>query len=160
MIMAHEVSHGFDSNGSWYDEEGRYLEWWTKKDRENYQKYKERVVDYYSHYEVISGLFIDGNRTVNENIADLGAIQCISKILLNGKASDEDIRKVYKEYAKLWVEESSDWYRKVLLLMDTHSPNLYRVNAVLSSTDLFYRVYSLKPWDKMYISKEKRVRVW
>lgn len=160
MIMAHEVSHGFDFNGSWYDEEGRYLEWWTKKDRENYQKYKERVVDYYSHYEVISGLFIDGNRTVNENIADLGAIQCISKILLNEKASDEDIRKVYKEYAKLWVEESSDWYRKVLLLMDTHSPNLYRVNAVLSSTNLFYRVYSLKPWDKMYISKEKRVRVW
>lgn len=160
MIMAHEVSHGFDFNGSWYDEEGRYLEWWTKKDRENYQKYKERVVDYYSHYEVISGLFIDGNRTVNENIADLGAIQCISKILLNEKASDEDIRKVYEEYAKLWVEESSDWYRKVLLLVDTHSPNLYRVNAVLSSTDLFYRVYSLKPWDKMYISKEKRVRVW
>ena len=79
---------------------------------------------------------------------------------MNEKASDEDIRKVYKEYAKLWVEESSDWYRKVLLLMDAHSPNLYRVNAVLSSTDLFYRVYSLKPWDKMYISKEKRVRVW
>lgn len=160
MILAHEVSHGFDFNGSWYDEDGNYLEWWSKQDRENYQKYKKKIVDYYSKYEVSSGLYIDGNRTVNENIADLSAIQCISKILLNKKASDEEIRLVYQEYARLWVEESSEEYQKLLLLVDTHAPNKYRVNAVLSSTDTFYQVYSLMPWDKMYISKEKRVKVW
>ena len=97
---------------------------------------------------------------MNENIADLSAIQCISKILLNKKVSDEEIRLAYQEYAKLWVEESTEEYQKLLLLVDAHAPNKYRVNAVLSSTDTFYRVYSLMPWDKMYISKEKRVKVW
>ena len=79
---------------------------------------------------------------------------------MNKKVSDEEIRLAYQEYARLWVEESSEEYQKLLLLVDTHAPNKYRVNAVLSSTDTFYRVYSLMPCDKMYISKEKRVKVW
>ena len=160
MILAHEVSHAFDWNGSFYDESGIYREWWQKKDRENYQILKKQVIDYYSKYEVLNGRFVNGEHTVNENIADLGAVHCISNIFLAKNGTRLQAKKMYESYARLWVSQEKQEYVKLLLLLDTHSPNSIRVNAVLSSTDLFYQIYHLKPWDKMYLSREKRVEVW
>lgn len=160
MIIAHEITHAFDSNGSKFNEYGDIFNWWTEKDLENYKKLQKKVINYYNKYEVIDGEHINGKRTVNENIADLGAISCISNIAISKKASTKDIKKMYSSLAKMWASTSNREYEKIILLQDTHSPSKYRVNATLSSTDLFYKTYNINFFNKMYISKNKRVKVW
>ena len=160
MVIAHEVTHAFDANGSKFDEHGNLVNWWSDEDRKEYKKLQEEVVEYYNKYEVISGNYIDGNLTLSENIADLGAVLCISNIAESKKASNDEIRSMYKNFAYLWVQKSRDEYTKMLLLVDTHSPNKYRVNATLASTDLFYEVYNISENNPMYVSKEDRVKIW
>ena len=160
MILAHEITHAFDSNGSKFDEKGNINNWWKKEDYKNFEKKQKEVIKYYNKYEVIKGSFIDGKKTVNENIADLGAVSCISNIAKIKKASTKEIKDMYQALAKLWLSVDKDEYIELLLLQDTHSPSKYRVNATLSSTDLFYKVYSIDSYNKMYIPNKERVKVW
>lgn len=160
MILAHEMTHAFDGNGAWFDEFGNLSSWWSDKDLYEFEKLKKRVSEYYSKYEVIDGEYINGEKTVNENIADLGALSCIVGIARDRGANDEEMRKMFSSFARLWVSQESDFYMELLLLQDVHAPNKYRVNAVLSSIDDFYKVYHVHAWDEMSISKSDRVRVW
>ena len=160
MIIAHEITHAFDSNGSKFDEKGNISNWWTNKDLNNYKKLQKKVINYYNKYEVINGIHINGRRTVNENIADLGAISCISNIASSKHATNNELKKMYTSLAKMWVTISTPEYESMLLLQDTHSPNKYRVNAPLSSTELFYKTYNINILNKMYIPKKDRVKVW
>lgn len=160
FIIAHEITHGFDENGSLFDGDGIYSNWWLEEDWEHYEKLVDQVEDYYSQYEVIQGEYINGKKTVQENIADLGAMRCIVGIARKKGANDQDMKKVYSAYAKMWASQSNLEYTKLLLLQDTHAPNKYRVNAVLSSTDDFYSVYRVHFWDGMYVKRDQRVQVW
>ena len=160
MILAHEITHGFDGNGSKFDQDGNYVDWWTDKDRELFLKLQKEVSDYYSEYEVLNGRHIDGERTVNENIADLGALNAIVGIAEKRGASQDEFKKMFASFAALWASEEDEHYMKLLLLTDTHSPNKYRVNAVLSSLDKFYEVYYIPFWSDMYRSPKDRVKVW
>ncbi len=160
MIIAHEITHAFDDNGSKFDEVGNMNNWWTAKDRNNFLKLKKKVINYYNKYEVLDGIHINGKKTVNENIADLGAVSCITNLALSKKATSKDLKNMYKSLAKLWFGKSNKEYQKLLLLQDSHSPAKYRVNASLSSTAEFYKVYNITIFDNMYISKEDRIKVW
>lgn len=160
MIIAHEVTHAFDSNGSKFDERGNLVNWWTEEDNKTYQELQDKVIKYYEQYEVIAGNYINGSLTVNENIADLGAIACISGIAKDKKATSEDIKSMYKSFASLWAEKSTTEYQKMLLLVDSHSPAKYRVNATLASTDTFYEVYDISKNNPMYIKETERLRIW
>ena len=160
MIIAHEITHAFDSNGSKFDEKGNISNWWTNKDLNNYKKLQKKVINYYNKYEVINGIHINGRKTVNENIADLGAISCISNIASSKHATNNELKKMYTSLAKMWATISTPEYESMLLLQDTHSPNKYRVNAPLSSTELFYKTYNINILNKMYIPKKDRVKVW
>lgn len=160
MIIAHEVTHAFDANGSKFDENGNLMNWWTDKDREEYKKLQKEVIEYYNKYEVISGNYIDGELTLSENIADLGAVACISGIAKNKKATISEIKDMYKSYASLWAEKTREEYTKMLLLMDTHAPNKYRVIGPLASTDLFYETYNVSKDNKMYVEEDERLRIW
>lgn len=160
MIIAHEITHAFDSNGAKFDEYGNLVEWWDKEDKENYQQLQKQIISYYDKYEVIVGNYINGSLTVDENIADLGAVNCISNLAKSKNASTTSLKAMYKSFANLWVEKSNEEYQKILLLVDTHSPAKYRVNATLASTDIFYEVYNVSKTNPMYISKDKRVHIW
>lgn len=160
MIIAHEVTHAFDSNGSKFDERGNLVNWWTEEDNKTYQELQDKVIKYYEQYEVIAGNYINGSLTINENIADLGAIACISGIAKDKKATQTDIKSMYKSFASLWAEKSTTEYQKMLLLIDPHSPAKYRVNATLASTDTFYEVYDISKNNPMYIKETERLRIW
>lgn len=160
MILAHEVTHGFDENGSQFDENGNLNDWWSKKDKKIFEQLKKEVSLYYSHYEVLDGKYINGEKTVNENIADLGAVACISEMASDKGAGEEEIKEMFSSFAGIWASHESEEYMELLLLQDVHAPNQFRVNAVLSSNDDFYQVYHVYPWDDMWISKDKRVSVW
>lgn len=160
MVIAHEITHAFDDNGSKFDKCGNIKNWWTTEDLNNYKKLKKKVIDYYNKYEVIDGEYINGEKTVNENIADLGAISCITAIANSKKASTDELKQMYISFANMWATTSTKEYQKLLLLQDTHSPAKYRVNATLSSTDIFYKIYNISKFDDMYIAKNKRISVW
>lgn len=160
MIIAHEITHALDTNGAKFDEKGNLNNWWKEVDYKNFKKKQKKVIKYYNKYEVIKGSYIDGKKTVNENIADLGAVSCISGIAESKKASNKEIKEMYKSFAQLWLSIDKEEYQELLLLQDNHSPSKFRVNSTLSSTNLFYKTYKIKKINKMYISKKDRVKVW
>ena len=159
MIVGHEVTHSIDSNGAKFDYNGNLNDWWTKSDYKEFNKLTDKVVDYYSKYE-ISGINVDGELTLGENIADLGAIRCISSIAKSNGATKSDMKKMYSGFAKTFIAKVNPQTEKILMSMDVHSPNKVRVNATLSSTDEFYDTYNIKKSSNMYIDTKDRVKVW
>jgi len=156
FVIAHEVSHAFDSSGALYDEYGNYNVWWTEEELAEYQKMSQSIVEYYNNYEMI-GVKVNGELTLMENIADLGAMTCITSIIGDdAKALDE----AFGQMTYNWASEDTVSFMMYLLNTDTHSPNKVRVNAVLSSCDAFYKIYDIKETDGMYVAPEKRVGIW
>ncbi len=160
FIIAHEISHAFDNNGSKFDENGMLNNWYTESSNKKYNEIQKKVIEYYNNYEVIHNISNNGKRTIGENIADLGAMECITNILINENAKDKDYQKVYESFAKIWANNYSKSTKVMQSLIDTHSINVIRVNSVLSSTNKFYEIYKIDSNDLMYIDQEKRVNIW
>ncbi len=158
-IIAHEITHAFDNNGALFDEKGNLNNWWTKQDYKEFENLQEQVVNYYSEYKV-NGKVVDGKKTVSENIADLGAVSCIVDIANSKGATNEELKELFESYANIWASESTEEYLKLLLIMDNHSLDKIRVNAVLSTIEEFYEIYNITEDDEMYKTKEERVKVW
>lgn len=160
FIISHEISHAFDNNGSKFDENGFLSNWYTTSSQEKYQEIQNKVIDYYNNYEIIHNVSNNGTRTIGENIADLGAMECITNILIKNNANKKDYQTTYESFAKVWANNYSKSTKVLQSLIDTHSPNEIRVNGVLSSTKKFYETYKIDSKDLMYIEPEKRVNIW
>lgn len=156
FVIAHEVSHAFDSSGALYDEYGNYNVWWSKEELAEYERLSQSIADYYSNYEMM-GIKVNGSLTLMENIADLGAITCVTSIIGDDK---EALDEAFGQMAYNWASADTASFMMYLMNTDTHSPNKVRVNAVLSSCDAFYEIYDIKETDKMYVAPEKRVGIW
>lgn len=158
MVAAHEITHAFDDSGSQYDEKGCYHVWWTPEDYANFSEKTQAVVEYYESYEGFDGIMVNGKQTLGENIADLGAVSCVMQIVGD---DPEALRTLCAQFARIWAAKYTDESMKMRLNTDVHSPAKVRVNAVLSSMDGFYLAYpQVKEGDGMYVSPEKRIKVW
>lgn len=155
-VIAHEISHAFDASGALYDENGNYNMWWTQEEIAAYDKLSQSIVDYYSKYK-IAGIPVDGELTLSENIADLGAMTCITSIIGDDSGA---LNQAFQQMAYIWASEATIGYEMYLLRSDTHAPNKVRVNAVLSSCDAFYEVYGIEESDGMYVAPDLRVGIW
>ena len=158
MVIAHEISHAFDSSGAMYDEKGNYKMWWTEEDLKNFRALAGKVADYYDGQEGFEGRFVNGEQTLGENIADLGSLSCITSIV----GDDTDgLRALFTRFATIWASKYTDEAMIRRLNTDVHSPAKVRVNAVLRNTDAFYLAYpQLREGDKMYLAPEQRVGIW
>ncbi|MCT4586120.1 MAG: M13 family metallopeptidase [Peptostreptococcaceae bacterium] len=157
-VIGHEISHGFDDQGSRFDKDGNMIDWWTKKDLEEYNKRTKKLAEQYSAYEAIEGEFVNGNLTLGENIADLGGVSVALEIAKQEK--DANLDEFFKSYAKIWRNIKTDEIISYLLKNDPHSPGIFRVNGILRNIDEFYNVYDIKEEDKMFTNKENRIRIW
>ncbi|MDE5600738.1 MAG: M13 family metallopeptidase [Oscillospiraceae bacterium] len=156
FIIAHEITHAFDNNGAKFDANGNLNNWWTEEDFEKFNSLSKKVVEYYNGYD-INGKQINGTQTLSENIADLGAISCITEIANNNRY---DLKKVYKAYASMWASKSREEYEDSCIAQDVHSPAKVRTNAVLSAIDGFYSAYNIRENDQMYKNPEDRPLIW
>ncbi len=156
MIIAHEITHCFDSSGAQFDELGRQRNWWHPSDYAEFQKRQKKIIEYYSRYLLPSGLRMNGDQTLSENIADLGSLSCLTHIIGH---NPDGLRQAYQSFGKLWRNKVSDQYLQ-LLLADDHSLDYVRVDATLSTTDGFYDAYTVRPGDPMYVAPEDRVKIW
>lgn len=156
-VIGHEITHAFDNFGSGYDENGNFSNWWTEKDLAEFTARAQKVKDYYSSIEVANGIFQNGDTTVGENIADMGAMACVLDIVGDDKEAQ---KKVFESNANIWASSQTDQYRDYLLTLDTHSLNKVRVNAVLPLFEQFYEVYGITKDDAMYVAPKDRVQIW
>ena len=156
-VIGHEMNHAFDSNGFLYDENGNYnTNWINETDKEKYNELMDRVKKYYSEYTILDVYNINGELTLGENIADIGALQCI----LNTTDNKEHQKEILEAQATQWASLVLVTDVVQQLEGDEHSPAEARSNAVAASMDEFYDIYGIKETDKMYVAPENRVKVW
>lgn len=156
-MIAHEISHAFDPNGSKFDEVGNLKDWWTKEDHIEFQKKTEEMVKLFDGIPYADGK-VNGRLTVGENIADAGGVSVAYDVARNSKGFNPD--EFFKSWALIWRMKSTRELENTLLIMDEHSPNKVRTNLQLSNFDPFYEVYNIEKTDKMYIDPKDRVKVW
>lgn len=157
-IIAHEITHAFDNNGAKFDENGNATDWWTKEDYAAFQKLCSDVVNFYDGKEAAPGITCNGALTLSENIADQGAIACITQVA--GKMAHPDYKKLYTSMAKIWCSSYTREAREMLSRLDLHSPDKLRGGLALSTQDEFYKAFNIQPGDGMYIAPEDRIKIW
>ena len=156
--IAHEMGHAFDSNCIVYDKDGAYNpDWIADEDKEALLARNEKAVRYFEDNFTVFGIYhVDGEMTLGENFADLSGMECLVRI----PQTDEDLKKMFESYAHSYCRMSVDIYIVDQIAGDVHSPEVIRVNAILSTVDVFYDVYDVKEGDGMYIAPENRISRW
>lgn len=157
-VIAHEMTHAFDSNGALFDENGNVANWWTPEDKAAFDKLCQDVIVFFDGQEAAPEITNNGTLTLSENVADLGAMACI--VELGKQIPDFDYKALFEQYALLWANTSYREYLQVLLYMDVHASGNVRTDRVLQSIDKFYEVYDIKEGDGMYVAPENRVQIW
>lgn len=158
ITIAHEITHAFDNDGANYDETGTQSNWWTDADRAQFDALCEEVVAYYDGWECAPGIATDGGLTLGENIADLGAMNCLMDIAAT--QPDFDYETLFEKMARMFVDTDSREWLAYLTVTDFHSFGGVRINRLLSSCDAFYDTYDVQPGDGMYVAPEDRVGIW
>ncbi|WP_294521481.1 M13-type metalloendopeptidase [uncultured Anaerovibrio sp.] len=158
MIIAHEITHGFDTNGSQFNENGDMKNWWTPEDKVAFDQKAQKVIDYYNSITVYDGLNCNGELNKAEAIADMGAMKCM--LSMAKKKSDFDYDKFFKQYASLWRAVYTKEYGDVLARTDAHPLPYLRVNVCVQQFDEFYATYNIKEGDKMFLPQSERILVW
>lgn len=158
ITIAHEITHAFDNDGANYDETGSLSNWWTDADRAQFDALCEEIVAYYDGWECAPGIATDGGLTLGENIADLGAMNCLMDIAAT--QPDFDYEAFFEKMARMFVDTDSREWLAYVAVADPHSFGGVRINRMLSSCDAFYDTYDVQPGDGMYVAPEDRVGIW
>jgi putative endopeptidase len=167
FIIAHEIIHSLDANGSLFDETGVLKSWWKKEDIENYRLLQEDVKEHYVALANKDGLQINASVTLNENIADISAMNLIETVLENylfennifGEKQNEYFKDLYFNYAEQWRSITTSKYQKNMVLLDQHSLAKYRVNCVLMRSKRFSNVFNITQKDGMFFSENIK-EIW
>lgn len=156
MIIGHEISHGFDSMGMRFDENGNLADWLSDEYSAYLEDKKSRITELYNGYKLFGVYPLDGAKTLGENMADIASMQC----MLSMTSTPEQKRTVFEAYAESWYMMIYDDTAYEMLFEDEHSLNEFRANVVVSQLDEFYEAYDIKESDAMYTAPENRERVW
>ena len=158
MVIGHEISHAFDTNGAEYDKDGAKKNWWTDEDRAAFDKRVAKLIAWYDGFIPAEGMSYSGDRVKTEAIADMTSMKCLLYIARQTEGFDYDA--FFRQYAKLWRDQSTPESMKETILMDPHPVHYLRINATLAQFDDFDDFYGIKEGDGMYLSPEDRVAVW
>ena len=167
-VIGHEISHGFDDQGSQYDGSGNLHDWWSKADHEAFAAKTKALVAEYNAFEPVKGYHINGELTLGENIADNSGVAIAYKaykISLNGKKAPvidgmSGEQRFYAGFAQVFREKIRDDAAIAQIKTDPHSIPVDRVMGAVVNQPGFYDAFGVKPSDKMYVAPEKRVIIW
>ena len=169
VVIAHEMTHGFDDQGSQFDKMGNMNDWWTKEDRAAFEKKTQVLVDQFNAIEVLPGLNADGKFSLGENIADQGGLRLAFTGLKDyawAEGRPEDIdgftgeQRFYIGYATLWAQNITDQEKERLTKVDVHSLGINRVNATLRNIQSFYDAFGIIEGDAMFMPEAERIVIW
>lgn len=167
-VIGHEMGHGFDDQGSKYDDKGNLRNWWTEKDLEEFQKRAANLVAQYDGYQVFDDLHVNGKLTLGENIGDLSGVTIAYKAYkasLNGEEAPvidglTGDQRFFMGYAQVWRGKFVEKALRNRVATDPHSPGEFRALGSLSNMNEFYEAFDVKEGDAMYIAPENRVKIW
>ena len=167
-VIGHEISHGFDDQGSRSDGEGNLRDWWSPADAAAFKERTERLAAQYDRFCPLEGLCVNGRVALGENIGDLSGLTVAHKAYrksLNGKAAPvidgfTGDQRFFLGWGQIWRTNYRDAALRQQLMVGPHSPAMFRVNGVLPNMPEFYAAFDVKPGDKMYLPPEQRVKIW
>lgn len=166
--FGHEITHGFDDQGSQYDENGNLNNWWTPEDLKKFQAKTKLIVSQFNKYTVLGNKHINGEATQGENIADLGGVvmgyeafkktaQYKNKEKISNLTPDQ---RFFLAYGYAWMVNIKDEALASQIMTDVHAPAQFRINGPLSNIPEFYKAFNVKPGNKMYQPDSLRVVIW
>ena len=159
VVIGHEITHAFDSNGADYDENGDMHNWWTKADTKAFDKRIKAFEDQWNGLEIY-GTKVNGKLTVTENVADAGGLSSTLQVLKTDMTKP-NLKDYFENYADIWKQKASLQYNKYTMVQDVHAPNELRVNQQLKNLPEFYEAYpQIKKGDAMYLAPSKRISLW
>jgi putative endopeptidase len=167
-IIGHEISHGFDDQGSQYDGDGRLRNWWTPADRKAFAKLGQALVKQYGSYEALPGHKVNGALTLGENIADLSGLEIAYKawqLSLKGQPASvidgiSGEQRFFYGFAYAWRGTMRDELMLRILTADPHSPDEFRANGTVVNIDGFHQAFGTRAGDKLFKPSKDRIRIW
>ena len=168
-VIGHEISHGFDDQGSQFDAEGNLKNWWAEKDLAMFQEKGKAYAEQYDKYEPLPGVFVQGKFTLGENIGDLGGIAMAYAGLQRFYKNNEKPglidgltpeQRFFMSWGTIWRIKFRDEFLRTQVQTDPHSPGMYRANGPLTNFEPFYEAFDVKEGDQMYRPDSARVKIW
>lgn len=169
-VIGHEMSHGFDDQGSQFDKYGNQNDWWTAADKKNFEARTKVLVDFFSSIEALPGKKINGKLTLGENIGDNGGLNIAFRALQNDLKANPALNKTidgftpeqrfFLSWATVWAGNARPEFVDRQIKTDPHSPAEARVNAALPQIDAWYKAFNVKKGDKLFLDKKKRAHIW
>ncbi len=166
-VIGHEITHGFDDQGSRFDAEGNVRDWWTEQDRSEFDERARVVVDQYNEFEVEDGLNVNGELTLGENIADIGGLRIAFAAMQRALGGRSDPiagltpeQRFYLAWARTWRQNYTDEYLRMLVNSDPHAPSHFRCAGPLSNLETFAAAYGIAADAPVMRPTESRVNIW
>ncbi|MGH6829129.1 MAG: M13 family metallopeptidase [Rhizomicrobium sp.] len=167
-VIGHEISHGFDDQGSKYNGKGVFKNWWTKQDRANFDARTKELVEQYDSFEPLPGLHVIGANTLGENIADNAGLAIALKayhLSLQGKPAPvidglTGDQRFYLSFGQIWRTKQRESALRTQTLSNEHSPAEFRVIGPTRNQDAWYAAFDVQPGDKYYLPPDRRVHLW
>ena len=156
-VIAHEISHAFDTNGASFDENGSLNNWWTDEDYKAFKERTDKVVEQFDGLDSY-GAKVNGQLTVSENVADLGGLACALEAAK--KEADFSARDYFINFATIWRMKARPEYMQMLAAIDVHAPGKLRTNVQVANFDDFFTAFDVKEGDGMWRDKNERVIIW
>ncbi len=167
-VIGHEMSHGFDDNGSKYDADGTLRNWWTEEDRTKFDAKTKTLVKQFDDYVILDTIHVNGKLTLGENIGDLGGLNVAYEAfkMTNQGRSDKTIdgftpdQRFFLAWAQVWRGNILPEAAAQQIITDSHAPGPYRTIGAPVNMDAWYKAFDIKEGDKLYKKPEDRIRIW
>jgi putative endopeptidase len=168
MVIGHEISHGFDDQGSKYDGHGVFQDWWTKEDRAAFDARTKALVAQYDAFEPLPGLHVIGANTLGENIADNAGVAIALKayhISLGGKPAPvldgfTGDQRFFLSVGQIWRTKMRDSAIRTQTLSNEHTVAEFRVIGPTRNQNEWYHAFGVKAGQKYYLAPDQRVHLW
>ncbi len=167
-VLAHEISHSFDDQGSLFDATGRLRNWWAPQDFSHFRAAAARLVQEFDQYRPFPDLAVNGRQTLSENIADLGGLADAYdayRMSLGGEPAAPTVdgltgdQQFFLSFAQMWREKSREPALRQQIITDGHAPGEYRADTV-RNLDAWYAAFNVSPGERLYLAPQDRVRIW
>lgn len=167
QAIAHEMTHGFDNSGRLFDEKGNLNNWWTDEDDAQFTERAKQLVKLFDEFE-LHGYHINGEQTLDENIADLGGLNVawdayqMTDEAKAGKIIDgfTPAQRFFISYTTVWRCNIRDKALELQIKEDVHSPHEARATRALGSMTHFYEAFDIPEGSKIYIAPDERADIW
>ena len=168
VVIGHEMSHGFDDQGSMFDAAGNMADWWTAEDKAKFEEKGAKLAAQFDAVEILPGLYANGRYTLGENIGDHGGLSIAYTAMQNAIAGNrpEPIdgytpeQRFWLSYGAIWAQNITDQEKARLTNLDVHSLGENRVNVSIRNFGEFFEAFDIKEGDPMFRPEEERVHIW